>query len=102
MFQKGKNAIELLSLKPAVHKHMVCSEHATNVDSCSLGRKIIIIINKKKSAKPHTRFEFCTTNIVCYKFKGALQMCLQDFCWGYAYQIRYLSSVLVSTCTRFH
>jgi len=52
MFQKGKNAIELLSLKPAVHKHMVCSEHATNVDSCSLGRKIIIIINKIKKNQP--------------------------------------------------
>lgn len=42
MFQKGKkNAIELLSLKSVVHKHMVCSGHATDVESSSLGRKKI-------------------------------------------------------------
>lgn len=34
-----ENAIELLSLKPVVCKHTICSGHSTDVNSFSLGRQ---------------------------------------------------------------
>lgn len=50
---KENNAIELLSLNPADHKHMICYGHATDVNSVSLGRP-----KKKKSQfQPHDTFE---------------------------------------------
>lgn len=39
--EEEKNAIELLSLNPVVHKHMICPGHATDVNFFSLARQKI-------------------------------------------------------------
>lgn len=92
-----ENAIELLSLKPVVCKHTICSGHSTDVNSFSLGRQ-----KKKMQVQPRNTFESFALPPQFGKSLSEPSRCIcKMFAVGMPAHIRHLSFT-ISTCTRFH